>query len=193
MARERAERAAKPVERRPRRSCLTPLERAAQAETTPAAAAAGETVGQRIRRLRLERGLSQNQLAGPGVCSAHVCAIETGHRQAALQALRVIAARLGVIPELLETGRSQTISDHLAQVALRRTDGALWIVLTPAGVTFTWQEAGERYQLDRPGDNLTEGLLALAEVAEELTRLDAAEAEAQLRRRQILQQRRAPE
>jgi transcriptional regulator with XRE-family HTH domain len=191
MARERAERAAKPVERRARRSCLTRLERAAQKETP--SAAAQETVGQRIRRLRLERGLSQNELAGPGVCSAHVSAIETGHRQAALQTLRVIAARLGVIPELLETGRSQTVSDELAQAALQRTDGALWIVLTPSGVTFTWQEAGERYQLDRPGDNLTEGLLALAAVADELTRLDAAEAEAQLRRRQILQQRRAPD
>ncbi len=127
------------------------------------------------------------------MCSAHVCAIEIGHRQAALHTLRVIAAQLGVIPELLETGRSQTISDELAQAALGRTDGALWIVLTPAGVTFTWQEAGERYQLDRPGDNLTESLLALAEGADELTRLDAAEAEAQRRRRQILQQRRAPE
>jgi hypothetical protein len=120
-----------------------------------------------------------------------VSAIETGHRQAALQTLRVIAARLGVIPELLETGRSQTISDELAQAALRRTDGALWTVLTPAGVTFTWQEAGERYQLDRPGENLTEGLLALAALADELTRLDATAAQAQLRCEQILAERRA--
>lgn len=193
MARERAERAAKPVERRSRRSCLGPVDRAARTETSRAAAAAAETVGQRIRRLRLERGLSQADLAGPGVCSAHVCAIETGHRKAALQTLRVIAARLGVIPELLETGRSQTISDELAQAALGRTDGALWIVLTRSGVTFTWQEAGERYQLDRLDDNLTEGLLALAALADELTRLDAAAAHAQLRREQILGERRAPD
>ena len=92
--------------------------------------------------------------------------------------------------------RDRPLADDLrraAHAALGRTDDALCIVLTPAGLTFTWQEAGERYQLDRPGDNLTEGLLALAEVAEELSCLDAAEAEAQLRRRQILQQRHAPD
>ena len=67
MARERAKRAAKPVEGGARRSCLAQLERTAQTETTAAAAADAETVGQRIRRLRLERGLSQSELAGPGV------------------------------------------------------------------------------------------------------------------------------
>jgi hypothetical protein len=108
-----------------------------------------------------------------------------------LPTLRVLAARLGVIPELLETGRSQTVSDALSEAALGRTDGALWIVLTGVGVTFTWQEAGERYQFDRPGENLTEGLLALAALADELTRLDATAAQAQRRREQILDERRA--
>jgi len=98
MAREGAKGAAKPVERRTRRSRLAARERAAETETTRAAPVGVETVGQRIRRLRLERGLSQRELAGPGVCSAHVSAIETGHRQAALATLRVLAARLGVIP-----------------------------------------------------------------------------------------------
>ena len=35
-----------------------------------------ETVGQRLRRLRLERGLSQRQLAAPGVSYAYISRIE---------------------------------------------------------------------------------------------------------------------
>jgi hypothetical protein len=52
MAREPAERAAKPVEGRARRSCFAALERGTRTETT-AAAAAAEKVGQRNSRLRL--------------------------------------------------------------------------------------------------------------------------------------------
>jgi transcriptional regulator with XRE-family HTH domain len=152
-----------------------------------------ETAGRRIRRLRIERGLRQQDLAGPGVCVAHVCAVETGTRKAALETLRVIAARLGVIPELLEKGRSETVTDELAAAALARSDGALWIVLTREGSTFTWQEAGERLQLERRGENITEGLLALAALSDELARLEAAEARARERRREIVRERRAPE
>jgi transcriptional regulator with XRE-family HTH domain len=152
-----------------------------------------ETVGRRIRRLRLERGLRQQDLSGPGVCVAHVCAVETGKRKAALATLRVIAARLDVIPELLEKGRSQTVTDELAAAALARSDGALWIVLTREGSTFTWQEAGERCQLERTGENITEGLLALAALSDELARLEAAETHARERRQELARERRAPE
>jgi transcriptional regulator with XRE-family HTH domain len=64
----------------------------------------GETVGERIRRLRLKRGLSQRQLAGPGVSYAYVSRLETGGRKPSLKALRTIASRLDVDPEYLETG-----------------------------------------------------------------------------------------
>jgi len=63
-----------------------------------------ETIGQRVRRLRLARGLTQRELAGPGVSYAYVSRIESGHRRPSLRALRVLAARLGVAPEYLETG-----------------------------------------------------------------------------------------
>jgi transcriptional regulator with XRE-family HTH domain len=152
-----------------------------------------DTVGRRIRRLRIERGLRQRDLTGPGVCAAHVCAVETGKRQATLETLRVIAARLGVIPELLEKGRSETVTDELAAAALARSDGALWIVLTRAGSTFTWQEAGERLQLERIGENITEGLLALTALGDELARLEAAETDARERRQEIVRERRAPD
>jgi transcriptional regulator with XRE-family HTH domain len=63
-----------------------------------------ETIGGRVRRLRLERGLSQRQLAGPGTSYAYLSRIESGQRQPSLKALRAIAAKLDVSPEYLETG-----------------------------------------------------------------------------------------
>jgi transcriptional regulator with XRE-family HTH domain len=65
-----------------------------------------ETVGQRIRRLRLNRGLSQRELAGPGVSYAYISRIEGGQRQPSLKALRYLASRLGVHADYLEDGRA---------------------------------------------------------------------------------------
>jgi transcriptional regulator with XRE-family HTH domain len=64
-----------------------------------------ETIGQRVRRLRLQRGLSQRQLSGPGVSYAYVSRIESGGRRPSLKAVRLLAQRLGVSLEELETGR----------------------------------------------------------------------------------------
>ena len=64
-----------------------------------------ETVGQRVRRLRLARGLSQRSLSGPGVSYAYVSRIEGGQRKPSLKALRYLAGKLGVDPEYLEDGR----------------------------------------------------------------------------------------
>lgn len=69
-------------------------------------AVTGETVGQRIRRLRLAKGMSQRQLAGPGVGYAYVCRIERGDRNPSIRALRYIAGKLGVDPEYLESGEA---------------------------------------------------------------------------------------
>jgi transcriptional regulator with XRE-family HTH domain len=63
-----------------------------------------EPIGQRLRRLRLERGLSQRELSGPGVSYAYISRIEAGTRQPSVKALRVLARKLRVSPEYLETG-----------------------------------------------------------------------------------------
>src|SRR3954465_2876164 len=68
--------------------------------------AAGETIGQRLKRLRLERGLSQRELAAPGVSYAYLSRIEAGTRQPSVKALRRLAAKLGVTADYLETGSS---------------------------------------------------------------------------------------
>ena len=65
---------------------------------------AGETIGQRLKRLRLERGLSQRELAAPGVSYAYISRIEAGTRQPSVKALRKLAAKLGVSADFLETG-----------------------------------------------------------------------------------------
>jgi tetratricopeptide (TPR) repeat protein len=67
--------------------------------------ASEETIGGRLRRLRLERGFSQRELSSPGVSYAYISRIEAGTRQPSVKALRKLAAKLAVSAEYLETGR----------------------------------------------------------------------------------------
>ena len=64
-----------------------------------------EPIGERLKRLRLERGLSQRELSGPGVSYAYISRIEAGARTPSVKALRMLARKLGVSVEYLETGR----------------------------------------------------------------------------------------
>lgn len=67
-------------------------------------AVADETVGERLKRLRVERGLSQRDLACPGASYAYISRIEAGTRDPSVKALRRVAAKLGVTADYLETG-----------------------------------------------------------------------------------------
>jgi transcriptional regulator with XRE-family HTH domain len=82
-----------------------------------------ETVGERLRRLRLERGLSQRELSSPGVSYAYISRIEAGARRPSVKALRMLARKLGVSPEYLETGSEIRDSERrelrLAEAELR--------------------------------------------------------------------------
>jgi transcriptional regulator with XRE-family HTH domain len=62
------------------------------------------TVGERLKHLRLKEGLSQRDLAAPGVSYAYISRIEAGTREPSVKALRKLAARLGVSTFFLETG-----------------------------------------------------------------------------------------
>jgi tetratricopeptide (TPR) repeat protein len=89
-----------------------------------------ETIGQRLRRLRLEKSLSQRELSAPGVSYAYISRIEAGTRQPSVKALRKLAPKLGVSTEYLETGseigadkaRELRLAD--AELALRLGDDA---------------------------------------------------------------------
>lgn len=63
-----------------------------------------ETIGERLRRLRLERGLSQRELSERGVSYAYISRIEAGARRPSVKALRMLARKLGVSADYLETG-----------------------------------------------------------------------------------------
>ena len=69
---------------------------------------AGDGIGGRLRAARLQRGLSQRDLASPGVSYAYISCIEAGSRNPSIKALRKLAAKLGVSPEWLETGVEPT-------------------------------------------------------------------------------------
>src|SRR4051812_34715955 len=135
-----------------------------------------ETIGARLKRLRLARGLSQRELASPGVSYAYISRIEAGSRQPSVKALRRLAAKLEVSPEYLETGSE--IRDADAR-ELRLADAELALRLESAAAA----EGTLRELLDeavQAGDtaNVTRAQLALGFAAAE--RGDHAEAVALL-------------
>ena len=70
------------------------------------------TVGDRIRRLREEQGLSQRDLASPGVTYAYISRIEAGQRQPSEKALRALAEKLGTAALYLESGSEHGRCPH---------------------------------------------------------------------------------
>ena len=86
-----------------------------------------ETIGQRLRRLRHERGLSQRELSSPGVSYAYISRIEAGARRPSVKALRMLAKKLGVSADYLETGSE--IRD-IDQRELRIADAELQLRLS---------------------------------------------------------------
>jgi transcriptional regulator with XRE-family HTH domain len=91
--------------------------------------------------LRLERGLSQRQVSGPGATYAYVSRIEAGSRKPTTGALAVIAAKLGVSADYLATGEYRDALTRLYAVATRREReklddlairaGLLWMCADP--------------------------------------------------------------
>ena len=88
-----------------------------------------ETIGKRLRRLRLERGLSQREISGPGVSYAYVSRIEAGHRDPSDKAIKLLARKLGVSKEHLATGQELPTARELDS---RVTDAELALRLDPS-------------------------------------------------------------
>jgi len=86
--------------------------------------ASEESIGQRLKRLRLERHLSQRELASPGVSYAYISRIEAGTRQPSVKALRRLATKLGVTAEYLETG-SEIGATELRELRLANAELAI--------------------------------------------------------------------
>jgi transcriptional regulator with XRE-family HTH domain len=77
-----------------------------------------EGIGARLKRLRLERGLSQRDLSTPGISYAYISRIESGARMPSVKALRLIAGKLGVTVEHLETGEPTPVELGVADAGL---------------------------------------------------------------------------
>jgi tetratricopeptide (TPR) repeat protein len=108
-----------------------------------------ETFAQRLRRVRLERGLSQRQLSSPGVSYAYVSRLEAEARRPSVKAIRTLARRLGVSAEYLETGEEMGARESLelrladAELALRFDDDAETAEQTLRAILREAEEAGD--------------------------------------------------
>ncbi len=72
-------------------------------------------LGARLRDLRVERGLTQKELAEPGYSRGFLAAVESGHRVPTDEALAYLADRLGVDTDDLRYGRPTGVRDELTQ------------------------------------------------------------------------------
>jgi len=126
------------------------------------------TLGQRLRTLRIERGLSQADLAGDLVSPSYVSLIESGRRSPEREVLDGLARRLGCSPLYLETGvapeevNEQRLRLQFASIA--RANGEL-------------DQARELYielAHTTTGEIRTEARWGLAQTYEALGQLDAA-------------------
>jgi transcriptional regulator with XRE-family HTH domain len=85
-----------------------------------------ETLGQRIRRVRQERGFSLARVSGADFSRAFLNQVELGHSQPSTRVLRVIAGRLGTEVDYLLEGRLPGVERELAvekaRVLLARGD-----------------------------------------------------------------------
>src|SRR4030081_2948032 len=73
-----------------------------------------ETLGQRIRRLRNERGMSLAKVSGGDFSRAFLNQVELGRSQPSTRVLRVIAGRLGTEVDYLLEGRLPNLDRELA-------------------------------------------------------------------------------
>jgi len=138
-----------------------------------------ETIGQRLRRLRHERGLSQRELSSPGVSYAYISRIEAGARRPSVKALRMLAKKLGVSADYLETGSEIRDTD---QRELRIADAELQLRLTDDPAAAERKLEGLRDEAIAAGDvvaaaraNIAVGLAAAASGrnADAIERLEA--------------------
>lgn len=69
--------------------------------------------GARLKELRIEKGLTQQELAAPRFSHAYVSSIESGRRKLSRAAALHFATKLGIDAEELESGRPHGIEERL--------------------------------------------------------------------------------
>lgn len=93
------------------------------------------SVGERVRNLRLSKHLSQAQLAGTELSDSYISLIESGKRTPTPAVIRLLASRLGCLPEYLSEGIEPEERLHL-QVRVRHAELALLDGDAPQALTW---------------------------------------------------------
>ena len=123
-----------------------------------------ETIGERLKRLRSERGLSQRAIAARGVSYAYISRIELGERVPSMKALRVLSRNLGVTPHYLETGIEQPDTEA-RELRLGEAELTLRLDLDDVGAEVMYREV--LTDAERAGDvrDMTLARIGLGAVA----------------------------
>src|SRR6202163_5095972 len=100
-----------------------------------------ESLGERIRRLRHDRGLSLAKVCGGDFSRAFLNQVELGRSQPSTRVLRVIAGRLGTQVDYLLEGRLPAVERELAvekaRVLLARGDARRALAALGSAADFT--------------------------------------------------------
>jgi transcriptional regulator with XRE-family HTH domain len=80
---------------------------------------ARSSMGERVRQLRIARGLTQTELAGERFSKEYVSQIERGKTRPTGDTVEWLASRLGVDPSFLETGVSSSERERVESVVVR--------------------------------------------------------------------------
>lgn len=83
------------------------------------AASARVTMGERVRQLRISRGLTQTELAGERFSKEYVSQIERGKTRPTAETIEWLATRLGVDRTFLEIGVSSSERERVESVVAR--------------------------------------------------------------------------
>src|SRR6266511_2636542 len=102
-----------------------------------------ETLGQRIKRIRTDRGLSLAKVVGDDFSRAFLNQVELGKARPSIRVLRIIAERLGTEVEYLLEGREAGIERELALekgrvLLLQGEPRRALLALRPATNSYDW-------------------------------------------------------
>lgn len=93
-----------------------------------------EEFGRRLRALRLEKGLQQGQLTGPGVSASYVSMLENGNREPTPRVVAHLAEILGVDPVVLAGSPARSALDEEQRLRLASAEMALALGDRPRAV-----------------------------------------------------------
>jgi tetratricopeptide (TPR) repeat protein len=123
-----------------------------------------ETLGERVKRLRLAAGRSQRDIAAPGLSLAYISRIERNQRLPSPKALRVLATKLSVPVEYLETGRDLNAHDA-RELAISDAALALRLGENPEGAARRLHELLLEARREDDLESVTSASIALGMVA----------------------------